>query len=87
MKYFRYINVQNLLPKNSLSSPLQYEPFKGQNEREKVGGGAVVVRGTTIVGGGVGNNIFSLKVPRHCPLVLLIGARLEFRINSIFFYF
>jgi hypothetical protein len=33
-------------------------------------------------GGGIGNNIFDLKVPRHCPLVLLIGVRLEFRINS-----
>jgi hypothetical protein len=42
------------------------------------------VRDTTIVGGGVGNNIFGLKVPRHCPLVLLIGVRLEFRINSTF---
>jgi hypothetical protein len=38
---------------------------------------AVVVRDTTIVGWGVGNNIFGLKVPRHCPLVLLIGMRLE----------
>jgi hypothetical protein len=44
------------------------------------------VRDTTIVGGG--NIIFCLKVPRHCPLVLLIGVRLEFRANSIiFFYF
>jgi hypothetical protein len=31
------------------------------------------------LGGGVGNNIFGLKVPRHCPLVLLIRVRLEFR--------
>jgi hypothetical protein len=52
-------------------------------EREKVG--AVVVRDTTIVRG-VGNNIFGLKVPRHCPLVLLIGVRLEFRINSTIFF-
>jgi hypothetical protein len=43
-----------------------------------------VVRDTTIVGGRVGNNIFGLKVPRHCPLVLLIGVRLEYRINSTF---
>jgi hypothetical protein len=42
------------------------------------------VRDTTIVGEGVGNNIFGLKVPRHFPLVLLIGVRLEFRINSTF---
>jgi hypothetical protein len=38
-------------------------------------------------GGRVGKNIFGLKVPRHCPLVLLIGARLEFRINSTFINF
>jgi hypothetical protein len=25
--------------------------------------------------------IFDLNVPRHCPLVLLIRARLEFRVN------
>jgi hypothetical protein len=37
-------------------------------------------------GGGFGNNIFGLKVPRHCPLVL-IGVKLEFRINSTFFLF
>jgi hypothetical protein len=42
------------------------------------------VRETTIMGGGVGNNIFGLKVPRHCPLVLLIGVKLEFMINSTF---
>jgi hypothetical protein len=35
-------------------------------------------------GGGVGNNIFGLKVPRHCPLVLMIVVKLEFRINSSF---
>jgi hypothetical protein len=34
--------------------------------------------------GRVGNNIFCLKVPRHCPLVLLIGVSLQFRINSTF---
>jgi hypothetical protein len=33
-------------------------------------------------GGGQGNNIFGLKVPRQCPPVLLIGVRLEFRISS-----
>jgi hypothetical protein len=54
-------------------------------ERERKLG--VVVRDTIIVGGGAGNNIFGLKVPRHWPLVLLIGVRLEFRINSTFFYF
>jgi hypothetical protein len=41
------------------------------------------VRDTTIVG--VKETIFSvLKVPRQCPLVLLTGARLVFRINSKF---
>jgi hypothetical protein len=34
--------------------------------------------------GGQGNNIFGLKVPRQSPLVLLIGVRLEFRVNSKF---
>jgi hypothetical protein len=42
------------------------------------------MRDTTIVEG-VENNIFGWKVPRQCPLVLLIGMRLEFRINSTFF--
>jgi hypothetical protein len=28
-----------------------------------------------------------LKVPKHYPLVLLIGVRLKFRINSTFFNF
>jgi hypothetical protein len=31
---------------------------------------------------GQGDNIFSLKVPRQCPLVLLLGERLQFRINE-----
>jgi hypothetical protein len=57
---------------------------ESERQREKVG--EVVVRDTTTVGGGgVGNNIFGLKVPRHCPLVLLIVVRHEFRINSTFF--
>jgi hypothetical protein len=30
--------------------------------------------------------IFDLKVPRHCPLVLLIRVRLEVRVNSTFIY-
>jgi hypothetical protein len=37
----------------------------------------------TIIGGSE-TVIFDLKVPRHCPLVLLIGVRLEFRVNSFF---
>jgi hypothetical protein len=51
-----------------------------ERERERKLGG-VVVRDTTMVGG-QGNNIFGLKVPRQCPLGLLIGVRLEFRIHS-----
>jgi hypothetical protein len=61
-----------------------------EGERERERGrmwGTAVVGDTTIVGWrGVGNNIFGLKVPRHCPLVLLIGLRLEFRINSTPFF-
>jgi hypothetical protein len=41
----------------------------------------VVVRDTTIEGEGPETIIFDLKVPRHCPLVLLIRVRLEFRVN------
>jgi hypothetical protein len=55
-----------------------------ERERESWGGGSKRHYNS---GGGVGNNIFGLKVPRHCPLVLMIGVRLEFRINSTFFYF
>jgi hypothetical protein len=29
---------------------------------------------------------FDLKVPRHCPLVLLVRVRLEFRVNKTFIY-
>jgi hypothetical protein len=32
-------------------------------------------------GGGSETILFDLKVPRHCPLVLLIRVRLEFRAN------
>jgi hypothetical protein len=46
----------------------EYRERERERERELRG----VVRDTTIVGGEVGNNIFGLKVPRHCPLVLLI---------------
>jgi hypothetical protein len=44
----------------------------------------VVVRDPAVMG--VKETIFSvLKVPRQCSLALLIGVRLVFRINSIFF--
>jgi hypothetical protein len=35
---------------------------------------------------GDGNIIFYLKVPRQCPLVLLIGVRLEFRVKLTFLF-
>jgi hypothetical protein len=38
------------------------------------------VRDTTIEGGSE-KIIFDLKVPRHCPLVLLIRVTLEFKVN------
>jgi hypothetical protein len=53
---------------------------------EKVGGGGSI----TPKGGGEGavkKTIFFfsvLKVPRQCPLVLLVGVKLLFRINSEF---
>jgi hypothetical protein len=53
----------------------------GEREKEKVGGGE------RHYNRGGGNNTFGLKVPRHCQLVLLIGVRLEYRINSTFFNF
>jgi hypothetical protein len=41
------------------------------------------VKVTTMVRGGVKETIFFiLKVPRKCPLVLLVGVKLMFRINS-----
>jgi hypothetical protein len=49
-------------------------------EREKGGG---VVRNTTLVGGGDGNIIFCLKVPRQCPLVLLIRVRYYFKVIEV----
>jgi hypothetical protein len=55
-----------------------------EREREERKWG-VIVRDTT-KGGRGGNIIFYLKVPRQCPLVLLIGVRLEFRVNLTFFF-
>jgi hypothetical protein len=52
-------------------------------ERERELGRRGVLRDTKMVG--VKETIFSvLKVPRQCPLVLLVGARLALRINSKF---
>jgi hypothetical protein len=50
-----------------------------EREREKVRGG-----GSERHYNRGGNNICGLKVPRHCPLVLLIGVGREFMINSTF---
>jgi hypothetical protein len=50
-----------------------------ERERERELG--VVLRDTTVVGRGSETIMFGLKVPRHCPLVLLIRVRLEFRVN------
>jgi hypothetical protein len=55
-----------------------------ERERERERKLGVAVRDTTNKEG-VGNNISDLKVSRHCPLVLLIGVRLEFKVNSTFF--
>jgi hypothetical protein len=59
---------------NSLLLP--FSRRERERESEKVG----VVSDTTVEGGSE-TIIFDLKVPRHCPLVLLIRARLEFRAN------
>jgi hypothetical protein len=42
----------------------------------------VVVRDTTLVGGDE-NIIFCLKVPRQCPLVLLIGLGFYFKVIEV----
>jgi hypothetical protein len=55
--------------------------FRDRERGRRLG---VVERDTTIEGGSE-TIIFDLKVPRHCPLVFLIGVRLEFRANSTFF--
>jgi hypothetical protein len=47
-----------------------------EREREKVWGSSERHYNS----GGIGNKIFCLMVPRHCPLVLLIRVRLQFRI-------
>jgi hypothetical protein len=47
-------------------------------EREREGGGGGSER--HYISGGDGNIIFCLKVPRQCPLVLLIGVRFYFKV-------
>jgi hypothetical protein len=48
----------------------------------------VVAKETRVKGGEEGSEtiIFYFKVLRHCPLVLLIRVRLEFRVNYTFVY-
>jgi hypothetical protein len=55
-----------------------------ERERDKVGGGSEKHYNR---GEGSETIIFDLKVPKHCPLVLLIRVRLEFRVNSTFFLY
>jgi hypothetical protein len=72
-----YINMTINNSRHYPSSCLYWE-----RERERKWGVVVVVRDTTMGGGG---HYFLFEGSRHCPLVLLIGVRLEFRVNSIFF--
>jgi hypothetical protein len=60
--------VAQLYPRALGSLSTRSRERERERERKKVEG--VLVRYTTIVGKGVVNNIFGLKVPRHCPLVL-----------------
>jgi hypothetical protein len=50
-----------------------------ERERAREKGEVVVVRDTTLVEGD-GNITFCLKVPRQCPLVLLMGVRFYFKV-------
>jgi hypothetical protein len=73
-------NLQSSVPPGKYRHITSVKPRWLYSERERE-------RESTWGGGGVGNNILSLKVPRHCPLVILIRVRLEFRVNSTFFIF
>jgi hypothetical protein len=58
--------------------------FETREKKGSWGGGEVSERHYN-VGGGTKEIIFSvLKVPRQCPLVLLVGVKLVFRTNSKF---
>jgi hypothetical protein len=50
-----------------------------ERERESGGGGSERHYNS----GGDGNIIFCLKVPRHCPLVLLIGVRFYLKLLKL----
>jgi hypothetical protein len=64
---------------------IRTEAMWGGREREERNLGVGVVRDTTVFGGGrvIGTAFGSLKVPRQCPLVLLVEARLVLGICSI----
>jgi hypothetical protein len=74
----RYLRTSDAITSLSLSLHREYELSRSfWEEREKVGGGSERHYNK----GGSETIIFDLKVPRHCPLVLLIRVRLEFRVN------
>jgi hypothetical protein len=52
-------------------------------EREREKREVVVVRYTTLVGEGMENIISCLKVPRQCPLVLLIRVKYYFKVIEV----
>jgi hypothetical protein len=57
---------------------MQRERERERERERKLGGGS---ERHYYRGRGSETIIFYLKVPRHCPLVLLIRVRLEFRVN------
>jgi hypothetical protein len=59
--------------------------YRERGGEEKVGGGGSV-RHYHIGGGVIETGFGSLKVPRQCPLVLLVEARLVFGICSILIF-
>jgi hypothetical protein len=65
------------LHKNSLRKSERERETERERERKKESGGS----DRPYVEGGSETIIFDLKVPRHCPLVLLVRVRLEFRVN------
>jgi hypothetical protein len=59
---------------------IHHPVFYLKSERE---GGGVGSERHYISGGGDGNIIFCFKVPRQCPLVLLIGVRFYFKVIEV----
>jgi hypothetical protein len=54
----------------------------GMRERDNLGGGRAVRETTKLWGGGSEIAVAVWKVPRHCPLVLLIGWDLTLALNT-----